>query len=254
MDQNNVAASQQLPVAPEPGSEEAVIVGTGSTQRTTNHQQGIQAQPSVNLNEIETTPDEEVIQLGRLKSVVWQHFTKVRVKGVIKAKCNYCKKLLGCESGNGTSHLKSHVKTCMQRRIQEGKQKVLGPNFVAKGKREMVASQFDDEVSRNELVVALVMHEYPLSMVDHLYFKRFVCSLQPLFSVPSRNTIKKDIFKIYTSEKSRIQKFIDNNKGRIAITTDMWTASNQKKGYMVVTTHYIDNSWALRSHILRYDV
>ncbi|CAN0873411.1 hypothetical protein LINGRAHAP2_LOCUS10367 [Linum grandiflorum] len=27
--------------------------------------------------------------------------------------------------------------------------------------------------------LAIIMHEYPLSMVDHLYFKRFVCSLQP---------------------------------------------------------------------------
>ncbi|CAI0552046.1 unnamed protein product [Linum tenue] len=42
--------------------------------------------------------------------------------------------MLGGEFGNGTSHLKSHVRTCMQRRIQEGKQKVLGPDFLAKGK------------------------------------------------------------------------------------------------------------------------
>ncbi|CAN0918216.1 Putative AC transposase [Linum grandiflorum] len=32
----------------------------------------------------------------------------------------------------------------------------------------------------------------------------------------------------------------------------MWTASNQKKGYMAVTTHYIDNSWTLKSHMLRF--
>ncbi|KAH9667548.1 BED-type domain-containing protein [Citrus sinensis] len=38
----------------------------------------------------------------------------------------------------------------------------------------------------------------------------------------------------------------------IAITTDMWTASNQKKGYMVITAHYIDSSWVLRSRIMRF--
>ena len=98
------------------------------------------------------------------------------------------------------------------------------------------------------------MHEYPLSIVDHLYFKRFVCSLQPLFTVPCRNTIKKEVFKIYDTERKRVQSVIDNNKARIAITTDMWTATNQKKGYMAVTAHYIDNSWALKSHMLRYDL
>ncbi|WJX89399.1 hypothetical protein P8452_71400 [Trifolium repens] len=32
----------------------------------------------------------------------------------------------------------------------------------------------------------------------------------------------------------------------------MWTASNQKKGYMAVTAHYIDGSWTLQSRILRF--
>ncbi|TXG53358.1 hypothetical protein EZV62_022527 [Acer yangbiense] len=44
---------------------------------------------------------------------------------------------------------------------------------------------------------------------------------------------------------------LDENTSRIALTTDMWT-SNQKKGYMVVTTHLIDNTWKLRSRILRF--
>ncbi|CAN0905260.1 Putative AC transposase [Linum grandiflorum] len=50
--------------------------------------------------------------------------------------------------------------------------------------------------------------EYPLRIVDHLYFKIFCNGLQPLFKVPSRNTTKKDILAIFpyvpaphTSEK-----------------------------------------------------
>ncbi|KAL4352489.1 hypothetical protein GQ457_06G009710 [Hibiscus cannabinus] len=42
-------------------------------------------------------------------------------------------------------------------------------------------------------------------------------------------------------------------KGRIAITIDMWTADHQNKGYMVVTAHYIDNSWILRKQIIRFE-
>ncbi|CAN0862130.1 Putative AC transposase [Linum grandiflorum] len=57
---------------------------------------------------------------------------------------------------------------------------------------------------------------------------------------------------MYECERGHIQTVIDGNRGRIAITTDMWTASTQKKGYMAVTAHYIDNSWKLRSHMLRF--
>ena len=44
---------------------------------------------------------------------------------------------------------------------------------------------------------------------------------------------------------------LGDNRSRIAITSDMWT-SNQKKCFMVVTTHFIDDSWALQSRVIRY--
>ncbi|CAI0386138.1 unnamed protein product [Linum tenue] len=195
---------------------------------------------------------EELLDVGKLKSVVWQHYTKVRINEIVKAKCNYCKKQLGGESNNGTTHLKNHTKICVQKKIRDGSQKILGPHYLAKGKQDLVATAFNSDFSKRELAIAITMHEYPLSMVDHLYFKRFVCSLQPLFTVPSRNTIKKEVFKIYDIERAKIQSLFDINRGRIAITTDLWTATNQKKGYMAVTAHYIDNSWVLRSHMLRF--
>ncbi|CAN0887299.1 hypothetical protein LINGRAHAP2_LOCUS15588 [Linum grandiflorum] len=39
----------------------------------------------------------------------------------------------------------------------------------------------------------ILKYECPLSIVDNLYFKQLCCTLQPLFKVPTRNTIKKDI-------------------------------------------------------------
>ncbi|KAK3195750.1 hypothetical protein Dsin_027060 [Dipteronia sinensis] len=43
---------------------------------------------------------------------------------------------------------------------------------------------------------------------------------------------------------------LDENTSRVALTTDIWT-SNRKKGYKVVTAHFIDSTWKLRSRILR---
>jgi len=40
----------------------------------------------------------------RLKSKIWQHFKKIKVNGLDKAECKYCKKL-GGKSKNGTKHL-----------------------------------------------------------------------------------------------------------------------------------------------------
>ncbi|WJZ91333.1 hypothetical protein VitviT2T_010414 [Vitis vinifera] len=44
--------------------------------------------------------------------------------------------------------------------------------------------------------------------------------------------------------------YLEKLETRMAITTDMWT-SNQKKGYMAITVHYIDESWLLHHDIVR---
>ncbi|CAN1726011.1 Putative AC transposase [Linum perenne] len=96
------------------------------------------------------------------------------------------------------------------------------------------------------------MHDYPLAIVEHYYTKNFLRGLQPSFRVPCRTTIRKEILNMYEAERVKVNKRIDDNIGRIAITTDMWTATTQKKGYMSVTAHYIDNNWRLRSHMMRF--
>uniref|UniRef100_A0A8R7UB65 AC transposase n=1 Tax=Triticum urartu TaxID=4572 RepID=A0A8R7UB65_TRIUA len=41
-------------------------------------------------------------------------------------------------------------------------------------------------------------------------------------------------------------------KHRVAVTTDLWTTGYQKRGYMAVTAHYIDDSWNLKSFLIRF--
>ncbi|KAI5403273.1 hypothetical protein KIW84_050734 [Lathyrus oleraceus] len=79
--------------------------------------------------------------------------------------------------------------------------------------------------------------------VDHLGFKVYSEGLQSLFKVPSRNTVKSDIIKIYENENLKTMRLLDKIESKIALTSDIWTASNQKKGYMMITAHYVDDDW-----------
>ncbi|XP_028183998.1 zinc finger BED domain-containing protein RICESLEEPER 4-like [Glycine soja] len=191
---------------------------------------------------------------GRLKSIVWNHFDKIKtIDGQDKAQCKYCKKLLEGASKNGTKHLHAHMEKCIQKRLHDkGKGQTFLIPKVTQGKQELTAGGYNEENARKDLACSIIMHEYPLSIVNHVGFRIFLATLQPQFQCPSRNTIKKEIFNVYDFEKSIVMKLLDTNEGRIAITSYMWTASNQKKWYMVVTAHYIDSSWTLQSHILRF--
>ena len=114
------------------------------------------------------------------------------------------------------------------------------------------AYHFDQDESRKELARMIILHEYPLSIVDHIGFRRYSTSLQPLFKMVCRNTIKKDIMGIYDHEREKSMHAIEKNRSRIAITTDMWTSQNKKRGFMVVTAHFIDDLWRLQSRVMRY--
>lgn len=59
------------------------------------------------------------------------------------------------------------------------------------------------ETSRKCLAEMIIVHGYPLSNVEHHGFRKFMGSLQPLFKVLYRNTIKSHIKSIYDYEKDK---------------------------------------------------
>ncbi|WOL00693.1 hypothetical protein Cni_G09406 [Canna indica] len=129
----------------------------------------------------------------------------------------------------------NHVNSCAARKTGQSiiesleKQKQIVVERITEGKVHFSAFKFDQETSRRELAYAIIVHEYPLAIVDHVRFRRFAASLQPLFKMVSRNTIKSNIMKIYNVEKNKLQHMLEKVESQIAITTDMWT-SNKKKG------------------------
>ena len=131
----------------------------------------------------------------KLTSVVWNDFKKVKVSGIVKAQCLHSHKQLGGKSTNGTRHLHDHLKICTLKKIKlKGQQKTLEQSalrFGSKGGKISVENYtFDPEIARKELAAIIVLHEYPLSIVDHAGFRRFVSALQPLFKMMTRNTIR----------------------------------------------------------------
>jgi hypothetical protein len=54
----------------------------------------------------------------------------------------------------------------------------------------------------------IILHEYPLSIVDHYGFSKFVTALQPMFKMGTRNTVRRDILSFYEGEKRKARIFL----------------------------------------------
>ena len=67
---------------------------------------------------------------------------------------------------------------------------------------------FAQNILREKFARAIILHEYPLSIVDHVVFKDFASSLQPLFKIVSHNTMKDDIMKFYEVERGKMSSYV----------------------------------------------
>jgi len=66
---------------------------------------------------------------------------------------------------------------------------------------------FNQAQSRFELMMMIVLHELPFSLVEYVGFRRFVSSLNPNFKMVSRKTIHNDCLKEFVKEKRDLQVF-----------------------------------------------
>jgi hypothetical protein len=72
---------------------------------------------------------------------------------------------------------------------------------ISKAKQELRIGTYNPENVKKLIAEAIIMHDYPLSIVDHVALRKVFVALQPLFKVHTRNTIKKEILKVYDFEK-----------------------------------------------------
>ncbi|WRX09836.1 zinc finger protein [Theobroma cacao] len=227
--------------------------------------------------------DAVIANSSRLKSIVWNDFDRVKKGDTFVAICRHCKKKLSGSSTSGTSHLRNHLIRCQRRsnhgiaqyfsgreKKKEGSLAVVTIDQEQKKdevlslvnlryeqeqiKNEPVTignSSLDQRRSQFDLARMIILHNYPLDMVDHVGFKIFVRNLQPLFELVTYNKVEADCMEIYAKEKQRVYEVLDKFPGKISVTADVWTASDDS-AYLSLTAHYIDEDWQLKKRILNF--
>ncbi|KAK3212504.1 hypothetical protein Dsin_017210 [Dipteronia sinensis] len=149
--------------------------------------------------------------------------------------------------------MNTHIdKRCKKYRPVDPTQKVLvkQPSISGFGS-SLGVSKFDQLRCRRALAEMLILDELPFRFVENRGFRRFCFELCPLFDLPSRRTIVRELYQLYIDEKMRLKKYFSRSKVRVCLTTDTWT-SIQNINYMVVTAHFIDYDWQLHKRILSF--
>jgi len=95
----------------------------------------------------------------------------------------------------------------------------------------------------NRLLIDLVCKEaLPFRVVESPSFKAFVAELDPRYKLPNRHDLSATMIPDAYKAKKEEVKLMLRKAVAVALTTDMWTSSNNDS-YMGVTCHFIDNEF-----------
>ncbi|RZC49603.1 hypothetical protein C5167_018029 [Papaver somniferum] len=188
-------------------------------------------------------------------SKYWAEFQEVLIKGKTHGECKHCKRNIGAESKNGTSSLRKHLNSCM---AYKGAQQQINQMFLKASETQdgSVAAynfKFNQEVTRDCIARMIILHELPFSFIEYIGFRRVLTSLQPNIKLVKRNITKSDCIKIYQMEKKHLYEIFSKVQSRIRLTTDIWTCTTQNRGYMALTSHYVDEEWKIQKIILSFN-
>ncbi|KAL6542546.1 hypothetical protein OROMI_024148 [Orobanche minor] len=114
--------------------------------------------------------------------------------------------------------------------------------------------KFDQATERALYAKMVAKHDLPFLMAEYDYFRLWISYIMPSYKTRSINTVKSDLVDVYTTDKDRIYKEIENLNSRVNLTTDGWKPKYQQRSYFCVTCHYIDDAWVLHKRSIAFRV
>ena len=79
-------------------------------------------------------------------------------------------------------------------------------------------------------------------------YRRYMKIIQPAYTHPVANTVKKYLNLEYFSAKTKLQTELKEQEA-VALTSDFWR-SGFNQSYITVTAHYIDINWIMKQPVL----
>nr|CAG8634178.1 12872_t:CDS:2 [Entrophospora candida] len=96
---------------------------------------------------------------------------------------------------------------------------------------------------KKKLIEFLIKDSQPFYILKSPSFQHFIHSLNPHFKIPCIDVIKESLFILYDHSINELKDNLFNNCLYASLTTDFWTSTNQKKGFMGITCTWISENF-----------
>ncbi|KAL0361688.1 UNVERIFIED_CONTAM: putative AC transposase [Sesamum radiatum] len=181
--------------------------------------------------------------------------------GIVKIACIHCMRMYTKSKTVATTQLHRHLQSCtnyLKAKADKPKDGLLQTQLAFGSSSvdptacpSLYVRKFDMEKMKESMAHWIMMHEHPFSIVEEDRFNMMQRRGMPEWREMTRNTAKTYCINVYESEKKKLKSLL-KNINKISLTTDCWKSKNQKIEYMVITGHWIDESWQLQKRVLNF--
>ncbi|XP_066567854.1 E3 SUMO-protein ligase ZBED1 isoform X3 [Amia ocellicauda] len=175
----------------------------------------------------------ETKQMSRKRSAVWDFFAKC-TEDPKKAECKLCKRKLVYHGG--TTNLRDHLTSIHPLQFKHAD----SPSTSISEKRERDIT--------DDILAFIALDMRPITVIEGEGFQKLMKTLEPLYTIPTRETILTEISHKYAMVKTRVFNLIKQCTA-VSFTTDIWT-SFRMEAYMTVSCHLITEDWRLENYVL----
>jgi hypothetical protein len=177
------------------------------------------------------------------KSNVWSYFDEVKDGDNcrIAAICKHCSTRYSAIPANGTTHLRRHMKKCMQQQnhsdmVQD--KLALNANCLANWK-------YDPMIARIELCRLIARLDLALGIGETQAWSDYIRNAHnPLFKGVSRKTTTRDMAKLFDEQRAMLLNIDFPAASSVSLTSDIWSG-NAKEDYISVVCHYVNKEWEI---------
>ena len=89
----------------------------------------------------------------------------------------------------------------------------------------------------------------PFSVVKCEEWWQMIAKFDPRYRFHNRYTTKDQIVALFQNKREQVRLVLNQIPGKIALTSDMWTASNNH-AFLSLTIYYVNSLWQLKSFLL----
>lgn len=207
-------------------------------------------------SEVVTTPAGRIIQkVVKRTSWVWKYFKideESQRRFCLVKNCMTNKIVTSYPSNTSVSNLANHLNK--SHNIEKNTTKTISNQQLLDTDLSIKAPIGSIEL-KSKILKALtkfiVENKEPFNLVESNSFKEFVGILSPNYIMPSRQTLVRSINDEFFSNEKWFMDKINGISGLFSLTIDGWS-SRKMDGYIVITIHWIDDTWTMQNSLLEF--